>query len=80
MITREEAVLRLEKVAKEIAELKAAIEEGWNEVPVEDPTQAFLEKCGGWEDNRSPEDIIADIYAARTTSNTRTTIFNGESL
>jgi hypothetical protein len=22
---------------------------------------AYLEKCGGWEDTRSPEEIIADI-------------------
>ena len=32
------------------------------------PTQRFLEKCGGWQDTRSPEEIIADIYASRTTS------------
>lgn len=31
-------------------------------------TQQFLEKCGGWRDTRSPEEIITDIYAARTTS------------
>ena len=34
----------------------------------EDPTQVFLEKCGGWEDTRRPEEIIAEIYASRTTS------------
>jgi hypothetical protein len=32
------------------------------------PTQLFLEKCGGWEDSRSPDDIIDEIYASRTTS------------
>lgn len=79
MITREEAIRRLEDVAKEITELKKAIEEGWDEVLVKDPTQAFLEKCGGWEDTRSPEEIVADIYAARTTSNRGATIFNEES-
>jgi hypothetical protein len=34
----------------------------------DNPTQAFLAKCGGWEDTRSPEEIIAEIYAARTVS------------
>jgi predicted nucleic acid-binding protein len=28
-----------------------------------------LAKCGGWEDTRSPEEIIADIYATQTVSN-----------
>ena len=32
------------------------------------PTQQFLEKCGGWQDDRSPDEIIAEIYDARTTS------------
>jgi hypothetical protein len=32
------------------------------------PTQIFLEKCGGWEDTRGAEEIIAEIYASRTTS------------
>jgi len=69
MITREEAIRRLEDVAGEITELKKALEGGWNETPAKDPTQAFLEKCGGWEDTRSPEEIVTDIYAARSTSN-----------
>lgn len=69
MITREEAVRRLEKVANDIAELKAAFEEGWNATPAKDPTQAFLKKCRGWKDSRTPRKIIADIYAVRTTSN-----------
>ena len=39
-------------------------------VPVtsKDPTEVFLEKCGGWEDTRTPEEIITEIYTARTTS------------
>jgi hypothetical protein len=32
------------------------------------PTQQFLEKCGGWQDDRSPDKIIAEIYDARTSS------------
>jgi len=79
MITREEAIRRLEDVAREIAELKEALEDGWSEAPVTDPTQAFLEKCGGWEDTRSPEEIVADIYAARTASSRGAIIFNEES-
>jgi len=76
MITRAEAIRRLEDVAQEITELKKALEEGWHEAPAEDATQTFLEKCGGWEDTRSPEEIIADIYAARTTSNRGAAIFD----
>lgn len=76
MITREEAIRRLENVTREITELKEALEEGWAEAPAKDPTQAFLEKCGGWEDKRSPDEIVADIYAARTTSERGATVFN----
>lgn len=32
------------------------------------PTQQFLEKCGGWNDIRSPQEIVTDIYEARTSS------------
>jgi hypothetical protein len=68
MITREEALRRLDAVAHELVALRAALAEGWTETPIENPTQAFLAKCGGWEDTRSPEEIIAEIYAARTVS------------
>ena len=61
MITREEAIRRLEDVAGEINQIKKALEEGWNEAAAKDPTQSFLEKCIGWEDTRSPEEIVADI-------------------
>ncbi len=76
MITREEAVKRLEEITREIIELKKALEEEEGDVPVKDPTQAFLEKCGGWEDTRSPEEIVSDIYAARTTSDRGAIIFD----
>jgi hypothetical protein len=78
MITREEAIRRLTDVAGEINQIKKALEEGWNEAGAKDPTQSFLEKCRGWEDTRSPEEIVADIYAARTTSNRGATIFSKE--
>jgi hypothetical protein len=32
------------------------------------PTDLFLEKCGGWQDTRRPDEIIEDIYASRTIS------------
>lgn len=28
-------------------------------------TEEFLKKCGGWEDTRGPEEIVADIYGSR---------------
>ena len=78
MMTREEALRRLEAVANELAALRAAPAEGWTETLGEDPTQAFLAKCGGWEDARSPEEIIAEIYAARTVSQRGTSLLPQE--
>jgi hypothetical protein len=78
MMTREEALRRLDAVANELVALRAALAEEWIERPVEDPTQAFLAKCGGWEDARSPEEIIAEIYAARTVSHRTTTLLPEE--
>ena len=78
MITRKEAISRLEDVAGEINRIKKALEEEWNEAATKDPTQAFLEKCQGWEDTRSPEEIVANVYAARTTSNRGAELFSKE--
>ncbi len=75
MITRQEAIARLEEVVKEIEALKAALEEGWNERTAEDPTQAFLAKCEGWDDARTAEEIVAEIYAARTISHRGASLF-----
>ena len=47
-------------------------------VTPKDPTEVFLEKCQGWEDTRSPEEIIADIYVSRTTSDRGAQLFQGE--
>jgi hypothetical protein len=44
-------------------------------IPPKTPTEIFLEKCGGWEDTRSPEEIIAEIYMARTTSERGSQLF-----
>ena len=43
MITREDAIRRLEDVAGEINQIKKALEEGWNEAAAKDPTQSFKE-------------------------------------
>ena len=57
---------------------RASLAEGWTETPVEDATQVFLDKCRGWEDARSPEEIIAEIYAARTVSHRGAALFPEE--
>jgi hypothetical protein len=80
MLTPEEAISRLEDIEREIGELKKAFQEGWNEAVSEDPTQVFLDKCGGWKDTRSPEEIVAEIYASRTISHRDANLFNDESL
>lgn len=38
-------------------------------------TEAFLKKCGGWEDTRGPEEIIADIYDSRASSDRGSKLF-----
>jgi hypothetical protein len=68
MTTREEVIQRLEQTAEAIVSLKKTLENDLPEAPAVDPTQAFLEKCQGWEDSRSAEEIVAEIYAARTVS------------
>ena len=73
MITRTEAIKRLEEISREIAELTMALQEGLADG---DPTAAFLEKCGGWEDDRSADEIIAEINAARTATNRAANIFD----
>ena len=78
MITREEALRRLDAVANELVALRAALTEGWTETPDEAPTQAFLAKCGGWEDTRSPEESIAESYAVRTISHRGAALFPEE--
>jgi hypothetical protein len=68
MITREEIIKRLDKLTIDIVELKVVFEEGWKEGVTKNSTRDFLEKFGGWEDTRNPEEIIADIYSARINS------------
>jgi len=69
MLTLEETLQRLEKIENELATLRRALRDGVAHSTPSDRTSAFLEKCGGWEDTRTPEEIIADIRASRV--NTR---------
>jgi len=66
-MTREEAIRRLEHLVREITELKTGLEVD-SAAEIETGTRAFLEKCRGWEDTRTPEKIVADIYEARVVS------------
>jgi hypothetical protein len=40
-------------------------------VEAKNPPQAFLETFGTWEDTRTTEEIIDDIYASRTLSDSQ---------
>jgi hypothetical protein len=73
-MTREEVIRRLEQMEQEIIELKTALIEAWSKEST-DSTQIFLDKCGGWEDTRTPEEIIEEIYSARTSSSRGATLF-----
>ena len=75
MLTRHEAIKRLEDIEQEIRALKKAFQEEWKEEPIPGATQLFLDKCGGWEDNRSTEEIIAEIYQSRTVSDRGVDLF-----
>ncbi len=68
MITREQVIRKLQETEAKIGELRRAIEQGWHDASAAERTKAFLEKCGGWEDDRTPEEIIEDIYSSRTSS------------
>ncbi|MEW6618581.1 MAG: hypothetical protein AB1422_04425 [bacterium] len=52
------------------------------ESPIEDKkrsretTESFLKRCSGWEDERTPEEIIEDIYSTRTVSRRGENIFS----
>jgi len=74
-MTKQEALVCLDEITREIAQLKTAIERDWNEASSKNATQVFLEKCGRWEDDRSAEEIIADVYCSRTSSDTGANAF-----
>lgn len=58
---------QLDKLEQEIQELRAEIAAGFVAEDIEE-TKLFLRKCGGWQDHRSPDKIIAEIYTSRTSS------------
>ncbi|MGK7900781.1 MAG: hypothetical protein AB4352_05090 [Hormoscilla sp.] len=59
-----EAII-VEIVRKTIREERSNRESG---SATEDPPSALLSTFGSWEDTRSTEEIIAEIYASRTIS------------
>ena len=72
MLTREETIKRLAAVSTELQQLQQALAQSWPQaLPPADATQIFLNKCQGWEDDRTPEEIVAEIYATRTASDGR---------
>ncbi|MEC4815585.1 MAG: CopG family transcriptional regulator [Scytonema sp. PMC 1069.18] len=40
----------------------------YEDIPKTHPLETFMESFGVWEDERTPEEIIKDIYDRRTTS------------
>ena len=78
MFTRHDVIRRLEDIEKEIKALKEAFQEEWEEEPALDATRLFLEKCRGWEDSRSTDEIIAEIYQSRTTSDRGANLFGSK--
>ena len=78
MLTMNEAIKRLEQIEKEIDDLKNALLEASQAIPPQDATRIFLDKCGGWEDTRTPEEIITEIYSSRTTSCRAVDLFEEE--
>ncbi|NMG22054.1 ribbon-helix-helix domain-containing protein [Brasilonema bromeliae] len=38
------------------------------DIPTEHPLETFMESFGAWEDERTPEEIIKEIYDSRTIS------------
>ncbi len=75
MISQEELLERLERLGQEIQELKEKVIIGIISEKV-DETELFLRKCSGWQDSRSPDEVIAEIYAARSTGLRGSRAFN----
>lgn len=44
------------------------------EPPADHPIETFIEKFGAWEDNRTTEKIIKDIYESRIISSCESTL------
>jgi len=76
MLTREHALRRLADLEREIGQLRRAIGEAWVEPNAPDETEAFLATCEGWEDPRPTEEIIAEIYSTRTSTDRCADLFD----
>lgn len=74
MLSKATMIEKLEHLEQEIADLKNALQ-AMPEFSGGEATQAFLSKCGGWQDDRTPEEIIRDIYESRTTSERGADVF-----
>ncbi len=67
MLHLRQVLNQLNKLEQGLQELRAKVTAGFIADDL-DATELFLRKCGGWQDNRSPDEIIAEIYASRTSS------------
>jgi hypothetical protein len=57
-----------EVVCRAIALMQQTMAESTKAVPTDYTLSRFLETFGAWKSDRSPEEIIEDIYTSRTTS------------
>jgi len=67
-----------EKVKAELAANESPLpeplrNEGWAQ-QADASTHRFLTLCGSWEDSRSADEIVDEIYQLRTTSRTEMTL------
>jgi hypothetical protein len=76
MLTIEEAVSRIAGIEEELARLRRELAESRAGMTPEERTKAFLRKCGGWEDTRTPEELIDEIYSSRTASDRGAGLFD----
>ncbi|HED05047.1 MAG TPA: hypothetical protein ENI60_09920 [Candidatus Fraserbacteria bacterium] len=67
---------RLEEIEQEIRRLRTEVEKTLT-TDGEDETELFLRKCSGWQDVRTPDELIAGIYASRSSSLRGTELSDG---
>lgn len=68
---------RLEEIEQEIRRLRTEVEKTLT-TDGEDETELFLRKCSGWQDAaRTPDELIAKIYASRSSSLRGTELSDG---
>lgn len=64
MVTKVELIKRLNHLQEEIERLRKEVEAG-EIVDDGEETRSFWESFGSWEDDRTAEQIIKDIYESR---------------